>query len=532
VNAYGGAGGEPGSIRFEASPQGFISFTAPVTIQMGNGGDGGKVIVWHDPWPVPKHPRGLDGGTAWARGGRGGKSIRVITATGNITGDQNVTITNGCGGTGGWATATSGAGQDDIGPTYGVGGDGGLSTAFGGDGGESGARFRGTLAVIAPGAFRGGRGGDATSTAANGGAATIAGNPAVGAAGCPGAKGGDATAVGGNGKHSRAVRGTGGRSNRGNGVNGNGIANGGFGGNATAMAGDGGPGAGGCPCNGGIGGKADATGGAKGTVGGPAGTIFNPGSDGTATANGGKGGSAITYCCPPAMPPSPGGSGGKGGDAVARTGANGATEGKGGDGGNGFFGEPPGAGGPAGSGTGIPIDIPDGNAGAPGGPCPLFFPGCWWSKCDGPINPGAKITWTIYDTLKTTQRATSDMHFLTQSEAGFPVVYMCDTAHKQVSIQSGGFLFDMTSIKDISDPTLNWFCTELRLRYTGGGSGEIQIFGMKDTAIIGQQKIPIGQMGEVIVQAPGGEPFTAVKVVATGPIFVDEWSIRGGFVIR
>lgn len=244
--------------------------------------------------------------------------------------------------------------------TLGNGGDGGIAktkkdcdpgVAVGGAGGKPG-NFKMTASddFIIAGAFdvipgKGGHGGEAIAMGRDG------------IAGCPGQKGGDATATGGKGGDSletlKAAGSVGGLDQvRIYGVQG------GIGGDATATGGKGGDGNA-CKCGGGAGGKATAMAGDGGKANTPA-SAAQPsmigGDGGNASSNGGNGGTGASCSTGPA---GNGGAGaaavskaGKGGVGTTKNGADGVKRSEvGGNGGNGGDGCGEGNGGAAGPGN-------------------------------------------------------------------------------------------------------------------------------------------------------------------------------------
>ena len=439
ARAIGGRGGRAGSLFSLRATRG-VSFESPfgfpVVVNPGSGGEGGTAIA--------NGGDGADGGcqgdpgaTAYARGGNGGKASK--SGRGRAGGLGNLQVDGGMGGAGGAADAYGGDGGDADCAGTAIGGNGQQAYARGGLGGRaaySGA-FRNSLSATA---FTAGAGGAAWAEGGDGGWATATANPPA----C-----GAATATGGDGDYAKAYGGKGG-AGRIDGNGGDADAWGGWGGDANATGGDctncgdGGPGTatggdgddaramvgrrggrtasdGMADAMGGWGGDADATGGQGGDCancpagaggdGGAAVTTGGQGGDatgngdrtggdgGTANALGGEGGKGATCC----DPPQGGGKGGRGGDATSTAGNPGNPGGavggngiRGGNGGHGGDGEPAGAGGDPGLGQGTPVDIPDGNAGQPGGGCPPCAPpsdtGMGWV----PDNPfaGTVITFT------------------------------------------------------------------------------------------------------------------------------------------
>ncbi len=339
---YVGAGGNP--------PPGLDIPTPPKGVRKiilnFDFGAGGNVDLKNFYLAGPSGRDGEDdiGKSCNARGTKGEDAFRMRVKAANIS-LNNFTLELGNGGKGGDAETIK-----DCDP----------GIAKGGDGGEAG-NFKMTAAGsiniasfrIIPGS--GGGGGEATAQGKDG------------VNGCPGKKGGDATATGGNGgKNKKELAADGAVA---------GISNvtidrvdGGIGGLARVKPGVGGSGTG-CNCAGGKGGNGTATGGTGGDASvkviGGTGEAYG-GDGGDADSHGGTGGAGGN--CP--LKPS-GGNGGRGGDAKSKEGQPGkGTSGDGqpgavkdetgGDGGNGGSGCGPGGGGKGGSGK------PPGNDGKPG----------------------------------------------------------------------------------------------------------------------------------------------------------------------
>lgn len=414
AHARGGNGGKASRRLRLKSTQG-IHFEGPgqVIVNPGDGGDGGNATATGGTGAA-RCPRGQNGAKAIAKGGNGGKASKVSIISGQVTGLGNVKIQGGQGGHGGTATATAGSGGSATCTPTATGGTGRPAYATGGEGGD--ATLSGALGgmIIDPDAFTAGDGGEATATGGSGGDATATADPCE-----------DATATGGRAGLGYAYGGHGGKG-RNSGDGGDATAHGGGGGNATATGGDcdqdcvaggaatatgrdggdakarygrkGGAGAqdGTATANGGTGGDATATGGkgaacndcpgGDGGNGGPANTHGGDGGDATGNGNntGGNGGAANATggtggkgadCCNPPMTGGDGGDGGSADSYAGRPGSPGGSYGangvKGGDGGDGGEGEPPGQGGEGGIGTGDPEDIPDGERGEDGPPCPI-----------------------------------------------------------------------------------------------------------------------------------------------------------------
>jgi PKD repeat protein len=405
--ARGGNGGRAGHEALFVATNGIVFEEPGITIDGGNGGDGGFGRATGGAGE-DRCTTAQAGGPATVYGGNGGLASKAAIARGRISGLGNVTLSGGQGGDGAEATGTGGAGGNALCATTAHGGAGGRAFARSGHGGDAyltGAWRRYRIAV---GAFTAGDGGLATATGGVGGngvatpaaacqtttasggnagnARAEAGNAGRGringidqAATATGGNGGNATATGGDctncqkGGDATATAGKGGDATARKGRPGAAMtrAEGGHGGDALAQAGKGGD----CPqCpggKGGDGGVANATGGNGGNA---LGNGARTGGDGgLGDARGGRGGKGADCCTPPRQ----GGNGGKGGDATSRAGADGNPGGavggnqqKAGDGGDGGVGEGPGKGGPGGVGTGIPFDILDGVKGLDGQRCP------------------------------------------------------------------------------------------------------------------------------------------------------------------
>lgn len=516
VTAYGGEGGKPGSISFRAAKR--IRILAPVTVVLGDGGAGGDADATGGAG-VDRCPRGQDGGSGTARGGGGGAARKAGVAFGRVEGVGLLRITGATGGAGGNATATGGRGGDALGcNTTATGGKGGNATATGGKGGESG--YSG-IGVPVGDLGTGGDGGAADATSGRGGNAQALGDPQQGADGCPGQNGGDATATGGLGGTSSAKEGKGGKSNRASGMDGFSSEIGSDGGDADAIGGDGGNGTA-CGCAGGNGGKATATAGQHGKNAKRARLNFD-GADGTATPQGGAGGTGGS-CCPA---PLKGGDGGKGGDATATALPKGKTAGGGGPGGNGGSGCPFGAGGAGGIGTGVPDDIPDGAPGAPGDLCcPVPVPVKFNTPCTGtatPITPGAVQTWEIWNPSQTTQLANMNMHYMTQQEAGGPVNYQCFAQNTDVGIQSGGMVINVGSIVDLNSPSKQWTCTSFTFCAMAITPGECTVTGLRNGQEIASKTQELTGIGTITVDAPQGQRFDEIRVIVYTPVRFNWW---------
>jgi hypothetical protein len=286
-------------------------------------------------------------GAASASGGNGGDGGNLrVKATGTIALGAGAVLRSGKGGNGGSATAT--AQESDAGDKA------PSATATGGDGGEPGVvEVRGKNGIqVSAGAKievgRGGNGGDASATGADGKDATET---------KAAQDGGNATTTGGKG----ATVAVGKLTSSGNVLGGPAVTggNGGNGGKASSTAGDGGDSQIESHPNGGAGGNINATGGAGGNAqaknlaGATIGTGGNGGSAGFAKGHGGTG---WDDCGEPKKPGGKGGAGGSahGGDGAGGTGAvngipGGVTYLNVGNGGWGGDGQDPGSGGAAGT---------------------------------------------------------------------------------------------------------------------------------------------------------------------------------------
>ena len=276
-----------------------------------------------------------EGASCNARGERGEDAFRMRVRAGNLT-INNFRLELGDGGAGGAAET-----KKDCDPGIAKGGEGGAAGNF-----KMTAEEKISIVSfhIVPGV--GGAGGLATAYGKDG------------TDGCPGEKGGDATATGGDGgKNKKELAAAGAVEGIGN-VTIDPVE-GGIGATAEAFPGKGGNGTG-CNCHGGAGGKGTATGGKGGDASlqivGTAGTAEG-GDGGDAETRGGEGGAG--GACP--LKPS-GGNGGKGGDAKGKGGTGGKgtsangddgniEDETGGNGGNGGDGCGPGKGGKGGKGN-------------------------------------------------------------------------------------------------------------------------------------------------------------------------------------
>jgi hypothetical protein len=218
------------------------------------------------------------------------------------------------------------------------------------------------------------------------------------------------------------------------------------------------------------------------------------GNGGQATATGGLGGDGADCCGPDKFGPhQAGGNGGKGGDATATggqigdkgkggNGSRGGTGGKGGDGGDGGDGAPPGNGGAKGIGTGDLVDIPDGAAGVPGGPCPGLT--IWFiyhsSIPDGVIPPGNVITLSTYLTTDVGTNPTGNVPllFMPPDVLGYPPNYakMDNLLHVV-----GGLRYDLLPILD-GFPVIG---TDVSLNHTCPNPGCIQVLGYSGGDVVG-----------------------------------------------
>lgn len=486
--ARGGHGGDAARRLSIAATDG-LEFQSPlgtpVTINPGNGGDGGLASATGGDGDAAC-PLGEPGGSAKANGGNGGQASKRVIVRGIVVGLASITVEGGQGGDGGPGTAVGGDGGNATCVTIAAGGAGAYAEARGGAGGEAKLGGAGGF-FLAADAFTAGTGGNGTAfggwggnatatppggTVATGGVAAYAfavggkggagqidgdgGNAdatggwggdaiATGEPGAPCAAGGAATATGGLGGDGLALSGLAGG---GTGTDGSSTATGRDGGDATAAGGRGGD----CPTcpagKGGDGGPATATGGDGGLALGDG--TMNDGNGGDANATGGRGGDGADCC--DMTPKLPGGNGGKGGDTTSIAGnpggpggvdgTNGIQGGRGGDGGDG---KPQGFGGPGGLGIGTPVDIPDGLTGIDG----LFCGDIWYIyHCiipDGPIIPGTNYPLPTYADDQQTQTGVVQAHFLTPEEFdGGTVGYIKQSP--MVIVQRGGIRYDLQPV--------------------------------------------------------------------------------------
>lgn len=189
--ATGGEGGLAGNFKMVAS--GDFSITGAFNLFPGKGGAGGKGTAYGK--NGDDGCGGLNGGDATATGGAGGDNNKLLTASGSISGTENISVREMVGGRGGDGEANSGTGGNGTGPGC-AGGAGGKATALGGVGGNTTcAKFPCT----------GGAGGDPTANPGAGG------NGGAGSATEPGGNGGaggDAAATPGKGGTGTTANGT------------------------------------------------------------------------------------------------------------------------------------------------------------------------------------------------------------------------------------------------------------------------------------------------------------------------------------
>lgn len=162
--AVGGRGGTTRGVLFFSGIS--LEFEGPLTIDPGNGGDGGNALAVGDDGPSAC-VADQDGARAYAAGGTGGRGTK--TRFGFVFQDVSiVNVAGGRGGDGGDAEANGGNGGNATCEDHPDGGDGGLAWARGGDGGN--AFLRRALAFdFEPDAFTGGDGGEAQLLGGTGG---------------------------------------------------------------------------------------------------------------------------------------------------------------------------------------------------------------------------------------------------------------------------------------------------------------------------------------------------------------------------
>lgn len=298
ASAAGGRGSQGGSIFLASGTS--VTILGPVSMIFGRGGDGGTATATggngRDACAVAQ-----DGASARAAGGAGGSAARpIIGAWGFVFGTGFITLSGGVAGKGGDATATAGNGGAANCVTNAVGGRGGSARATAGRGGASATFVMPIFGGVAPGSFAAGDAGFASATAGNGGEANaLDGSPAA-----TGGAGGAAVAIGPSA--SPGLR---------NGMPGDGLASAGNGGSAAALA------SGGDVAQ--FGGDAVATGGAGGAATGRGGRPLGPAPGGVGEAYAGDGGSAIAIGGDGGGDCEIGSGGGRGGSATAIGGAGG-----------------------------------------------------------------------------------------------------------------------------------------------------------------------------------------------------------------
>jgi hypothetical protein len=186
--ATGGEGGLAGNFKMVASES--FSIAGAFNLFPGKGGPGGTATAYGK--KGDDGCAGLKGGDATATGGKGGDNTKLLTASGSISGKENISIREMWGGRGGDGGANSGAGGNGTGPSC-AGGPGGKATAAGGAGGNTtcakfpctggaggdpsanpGTGGTGGLGSATEPGGNGGTGGDASATAGKGGKGTTA----------------------------------------------------------------------------------------------------------------------------------------------------------------------------------------------------------------------------------------------------------------------------------------------------------------------------------------------------------------------
>lgn len=235
--AKGGKGGKPNN-RFLFTAGQSINIVGSFNFNPGNGGKGGDATAFG----ANKAPGCIaeSGGDALAFGGDGGEVPRWgVSTRGNVGGASSMNLGEAKGGKGGDGTASAGDGGADTCVPGAKGGDGGTAVAEGGRGGKS--TFTNGGSGAAGGGARGGDGGSTIASGGDGGDGNSCGK-------LPGGDGGD-------GGYAIATAGDGGI------ASGAGPSTNGEQGGADAQAGDGGDGGDGWgPGVGGKGGLASATG--------------------------------------------------------------------------------------------------------------------------------------------------------------------------------------------------------------------------------------------------------------------------------
>lgn len=163
ATATGGNGGEPGQV--EVRGKNGIQVSAGAQIEVGRGGDGGNAsATGADGKDATEAKAAQDGGNATATGGRGGTvAVGKLTSSGNVLGGP--AVMGGNGGKGGNASSMAGDGGDSQIESHPNGGAGGNLNATGGAGGNAQAK---NLAGATIGT--GGKGGSAGFARGHGGA--------------------------------------------------------------------------------------------------------------------------------------------------------------------------------------------------------------------------------------------------------------------------------------------------------------------------------------------------------------------------
>ncbi len=575
-----------GSVSFCSAPAGLFPNRGPMTVIGASAGDGGDAVATSQAKGACENACG-----ATAKGGRGGTAtagIAILSASVCYDRDYQLAFQS-AGAVGAPAPATGGLGGDA--DAWGgnaaacpecdrYGGTGGSALAFAGRGGSAtwyllARDSKGPLPaetaghIVATGSWIGGKGGDASATAGVGGAATCIGCDEL----ALGGNGGFALAEGGKGGHGLDASGAGGdASSIGNdggaatatGLPGGACADGcgitavaGRGGNASATEGKhGGFGAadGAADATGGAGGIATATGGAGGDCaacpagaggdGGDAGSVGGNGgaARGTGVNSGGNGGAANATgalggagadCCQKGND-QPGGHGGKGGEATSfagragqpggAVGGNAVAAGNGGPGGDG---EAPGQGGDKGTGTGDPVDIPDGVKGPDGNHCPkplaILIYHC--SIPDGTITTGADITLGAYLEDKVTPAGSVVAHFKTQEEfGGNPVSYQ----------KSGEYVYLMGGMRWRLEKLPNQPITgaEVTIEHVCSVTGCARLFGFyqgQQLTVVDNQQTGHQQMAELfkLPPPPAGVPtYDEVVAVCYTTCRIHHWNVK------
>jgi hypothetical protein len=469
-DASGEKGKKGGTVSL-AARNGTLTLGAGVTVTGGDGGAGGSCTA----------PSGCP---ATAIGGDGGRGGSVLVGGNNVIFGAGVTLVRGSGGPGGNATAVA---DDGVGCLA----AGCEATATGGKGGPAGGIG---YVILEPG--------------------VVQGNPSED--GGNGGRGGDASATAGDGGHCDDCT----------------IGDGGVGGNASANAGRGGDGATGniWPV---------AANSHKKGDGGDATAFAGTGGDGADCCKFGEGGDGGAGGDANSVGGAPGAKGMNGG-------ADGAANGSGGDGGDGGDGATPGVGGAAGSGSGNPTDISDGVDGLPGEVCQFEV---WWvyysSIPDGVIAPGTTLTLDTYDnpvadpgnitdqvdsTFLDPQALTA-LGFPTQSGQMYPN-YQKSGAQVQIgadpAVGFAGFDIDLSGLTGFPVDGL-----ELNLFPINGSSGLVILLGHGANGdVIQTTEVPVAAFSEfatVMLPPPppesGESVYTRITVITDFYFFFDHWGV-------